>query len=245
MKKRVFFFVPYPRQGPSVRLRVEQFLPYLEAEGIGYKVRSFLTPSFYDILYKEGNALRKFLLFLFCFSRRLIDVIHALSYDTIFIHREAFPIGPPVFEAILFLCGKSIVFDYDDAIYLPSQGSSRIISFLKCPWKTNFIVRHSKFVIAGNEYLKEHARNLNPSIKVIPTSIDTDKYKKGEGPVAKENIVIGWIGSHTTQIFLKELEGVFTMLTSRYKNLAIHLVGSSPDIIKNERIVIKSWSLDT
>ncbi|MBN1526113.1 MAG: glycosyltransferase [Candidatus Omnitrophica bacterium] len=246
MKKRVIFIVPYPKEGASVRLRVEQFLPVLDKAGIRYAVRPFLTSRFYGILYEKGHAIGKFLLFIFCSCRRLVDLARALFYDIVFIHREMFPIGPPLFEAALFLFGKKVIFDFDDAIYLPPEGSAKIMSMMKCPWKTDFIIKHSSLVIAGNEFLRDHARLLNKNVSIIPTCIDTDKYN-GPGPAkgGKDDVVIGWIGSHTTRVYLKNLERAFLSLLDKYKDLKICLVGSRSDGISHERIIIREWSLDT
>lgn len=241
--KRVLFLVPYPTEGASARLRVEQFLPFLKEAGIEYKVRPFLTAGFYRILYRKGNTARKIVLFLFCSCRRLFDLVRALLYDVVFIHRESMPVGLPVIEAMLFLFGKKVIFDFDDAIYLPPQGSSFIVSLLKCPWKTNFIIRHSCAVIAGNEYLKRCASRFSSSISVIPTCIDTDRYKRYRANDKADAVVIGWIGSHTTQVFLKDVQETLLSLLGKYEKLKIYLIGAKPNLMHHDRVLIKNWSL--
>lgn len=245
VKQNVLFFVPYPTEGASARLRVEQFLPELQKAGIRYSLRPFFTSAFYRILYKKGNALKKVALFMFCACRRIIDIFKIPLHDTVFIHREVFPLGPPILEAVLFLFGKRVIFDFDDAIYLPPQGSHGIIAFFKCPWKTNFLIRHSDVVIAGNELLKKHALLYNDNVKVIPTCIDTALYKRPAHKSTGGKIIIGWVGSHTTQVFLKNMENLFFDLLAKYNNLEIHIIGAKPGLIKHEKIVIKEWSLET
>jgi glycosyltransferase involved in cell wall biosynthesis len=247
MPKRVLFIVPYPTEGASARLRVEQFLPYLKDAGIEYSLRPFYSQSFYKILYKPGNTLKKVALFLGASFRRFSDICVSPSYNVVFIHREVFPIGLPVMEWMLFILKSifrnRIVFDFDDAIYLSPEGSSSILSVLKCPWKTDLIIRHSDMVIAGNELLKEHALKLNKNVTVIPTCIDTNLYKMtGQKPSSTE-LVIGWVGSHTTQVFLKDMEPVFMELLGEYPNLKIHIIGGQSGLIRHERVMIKEWSL--
>lgn len=244
VKQKVLFLVPYPTEGASARLRVEQFLPFLDKAGIRYSLRPFFTPEFYRILYKKGNTIKKIAFFLFCACRRFIDIIKAPLYDTIFIHREVFPLGPPILEAILFLFGKRVIFDFDDAIYLPPEGSKGIIALLKCPWKTDYIIRRSSIVIAGNELLRQHALPLNKNVEVIPTCIDTDRYVRNARKDKKGEVVIGWVGSHTTQVFLKDIEGVLLELLSVYPQLKIHIIGAQEDLIIHDRVIIKSWSLE-
>lgn len=244
MNKRAFFIAPYPKEGASARLRVLQFLPYLKDAGISYTFRPFLTSGFYNVLYKKGNTFKKAVLFIVCSAMRFADIVRALFYDVIFIHREAYPIGPPILEAILFLAGKKIIFDYDDAIYLPPEGSKYVTAALKCPWKTNFIIKHSALVIAGNEFLKNYASRFSKNITIIPTSIDTDKYSSSRQKMGDSGTVIGWIGSRTTQVFLKELEGVFLNLLEKYPDLEIHLIGDDIATVRHERIILKEWSLE-
>jgi glycosyltransferase involved in cell wall biosynthesis len=249
-KGKILFLVPYPTEGASARLRVGQFLPYLENAGFGYSVRPFYTASFYRILYKKGNAPKKVFLFLAASMRRFIDVFTAPFYSVIFIHREVFPIGPPILESVLFglrfFARNKIIFDYDDAIYLPPQGSSKAMGILKCPRKTDFIIKHSDLVIAGNEFLKEHTKPLNKNVVIIPTCIDTDNYNKAGMPGGlKNNIVIGWIGSHTTQVFLEELENIFRSLLDKNRSLKVHIVGGRLDSLRHDGLVAKEWSLET
>ena len=55
------------------------------------------------------------------------------------------------------------MFDFDDAIFLPSvSDANRLIAALKRPQKVASIVRRSDHVIAGNEYLADYARQLQP-----------------------------------------------------------------------------------
>ena len=56
---KVLFIVPYPTEGASNRYRIEQYLPYLEKQGIECRIRPFVSPSFYKILYKEGYFFKK------------------------------------------------------------------------------------------------------------------------------------------------------------------------------------------
>jgi len=245
MAKKVLFLVPYPSEGASARLRVEAFLPYSRKSGIECTIRPFYTASFYKILYQPGNSLKKVALFLLCSARRVWDVITAGPFDAVFIHREAFPVGLPVLEAALFLFRKKVVFDFDDAIYLAPHGSGSFIAALKCPRKTDFIIKHSDLLIVGNEFLRKHAQPFNKNIKIIPTCIDTDSYC---GPSAqadnKHDVIIGWIGSHTTQVYLKELERVFLSLLAKKENLMIHLIGGGIDTLRHERVIYKEWSLE-
>ena len=107
--------------------------------------------------------------------------------------------GSTYFERALYKTGVPVVFDFDDAIWLMdvSDGNRRL-SWLKDPGKTDRILGHVHHVIAGNEFLAEYARKHNKSVEVIPTVINTEKYRSAVSTGNSRPIVIGWTGSRTT-----------------------------------------------
>ena len=51
------------------------------------------------------------------FICRLLLLFSVPTYDFIFVHREAAPVGPPVFEWLIAKgLGRKIIYDFDDAI---------------------------------------------------------------------------------------------------------------------------------
>lgn len=242
---RVIFLEPYPTEGPSSRYRVEQYIPYLRANGITCIVRPFVGSAFYRILYKNGMHLRKFLYFCVSLFRRKLDFFYALSCDLVFIHLEVFPFGPPAAEWLLTKLGKKIVYDLDDAIYLGSSSqTSRFIKRLKCSWKVPVIIRLSRHVITCNEYLSDYSSKFNPNVTVIHTSVDTEKFK----PVFKDSpdiLTVGWIGSHSTAKYLEALKSVFQRLSKKNK-FRIKIIGTSRSVfeIPGIEIIYKDWKLD-
>ncbi len=111
----------------------------------------------------------------------------APQFDLIFIYREIFPIGPAMIEHLLSLRRRPpIVFDFDDAIFLPSvSDANHFIGALKRPQKVASIIRRSRHVIAGNAYLAAYARRFNPDVTMIPTCVDTERFVPAAGVVSK------------------------------------------------------------
>lgn len=222
---RILFWVPYPTEGPSNRYRVEQYLPYLEEKGIRYCLRPFWRSAGYKILYKKGYYFQKIYFFIFGSISRLIDLLSINSFDAVFIHREAYPLGGPIFEKLLRVFKKPFVFDFDDAIFMPTiSRHNTFIARFKRPQKALSIIKMSKYVIAGNRYLADFALKYNSSVVIIPTSIDTDRYFPVPNKSHRE-IIIGWSGSVTTQDFLNSLNNVFRVLFEKYKNVKLKIVG--------------------
>jgi len=241
---RVLFLVPYPIEGASNRYRVEQYLPYLKREGVKSCLHPFWGSRAYKILYKDGYYLQKFFFFICATISRIFDILGIFRYDIVFIHREAYPIGGAFFETIISMLGKPIIFDFDDAIFLPaSSRPNNFIERFKNPNKVASIIKRSKYVISGNSFLADFALRYNRSVVVIPTPIDTDKYCP-DTRNRQDKIVIGWIGSATTFDFLKPMSDTFTRLSKQFSGIKFKIVGGDFSIDGLSNIISKPWFLD-
>ncbi len=107
---RILFLTPHPTEGPSSRYRIEQYIPYLENKGIKCRVRPFVSSACYKIIYKEGFYFKKGFYFIIGTLKRFFDLFIAIRSDIIFIHLEAYPFGPPIFEWILAVFKKKIIY---------------------------------------------------------------------------------------------------------------------------------------
>ncbi len=241
---KILFIEPYPTEGPSSRYRVEQYVPYFKDNGITCTVRPFLSSSFYKIIYKKGFYLQKIIFFLQSSIKRFNDIFTAINSEIIFVHLEAFPFGPPVFETMMFLFGKKIIYDLDDAIYMGiTSPQNTLLKYLKCPSKVKKIIRISDHIITCNAYLADYARKYNKNVTIIHTSVDTEKFipKINDN---KHDITIGWIGSHSTTRYLEELKDIFYELSKRY-SFSLKIVGAAEHNIKipNIKIINMNWGL--
>ncbi|MEK7744096.1 MAG: glycosyltransferase family 1 protein, partial [Elusimicrobiota bacterium] len=148
--------MPYPKDGASNRYRVEQYLPYLTRAGIKYSLRPFWSRSAYRSLYKNGHYFRKLFFFICGTISRISQIFGIAGYDLVFIHREAYPIGGAFFETIISILKKPIIFDFDDAIFLPaSSRPNNFIERFKNPSKVASIIKRSEYVISGNSFLAD------------------------------------------------------------------------------------------
>jgi len=242
---KILFLVPYPEEGASNRIRVMQFVPYLKSKGIFCRIRPFVNGRFYRILYLPYRYAEKAVWFLTCTINRIFDIARSLRYDIIFIHREAYPFGGPIIESILYRMGKPIIYDFDDAIFLSNTSEHNIyIEKFKKPGKVSAIIKMSRLVIAGNEYLKNYASGFNKNVIIIPSSIDTDRYCRATSENNKKDVVIGWIGSNTTKSFLKDIEDVFAELSDRYRNVVFKIIGAEFYSRKVNNVINKRWVLN-
>lgn len=215
-KPVIHFWVPYPiGVAPSQRFRVELFLPKLKEEGYSFRLLTFLDKKAWDILYKPGNRGLKAWGTVKGFFRRFDHLFQSTKADYIFIHREATPVGPPIFEWLLTkVFRKKIIHEYDDAIWIPGgEKISWIKKWVKATWKIKHIIKWSYKVAAGNKFLCDYARQYNSSVFLIPTVVNTQQgHFKQRDQQEGNKIVVGWTGTHTTLHNLEVIEGVIPEL---------------------------------
>lgn len=235
MKKSgsILFLVPYPlRNAPSQRFRIELYEPYLKELGVKYHISSFIDQQTWHILYKPGNSLKKAFGIFKGLLRRIKDVlIEAPGYDYIFIHREAAPIGPPVFEWILAkLLGKKIIYDFDDAIWLPNTTNTNgIAAWFKAHWKVKYISKWAHTVVGGNRYLCDYASQYNKNVVCIPTVVDTERMHNQLKEHREDSIIVGWTGSHSTLPFLDPIIPSLKELHDEYPFTLLVIANKKPD----------------
>jgi glycosyltransferase involved in cell wall biosynthesis len=241
---------PIPEEGAGCRFRIAQFIPYLESVGFAVTLSSLFTPDFFRFVYKPGHHLRKAVTFAGLSLRRLGSLRSIPQFDVIFIYREMFPIGPAVIERLLAMRnGPSIVFDFDDAIFLPSvSDANKFIAALKQPSKIASIVRCADHVITGNEYLASYARRFNTAVTTIPTSVDTEVFvpssRESHNGSNGRDPVVGWIGSPTTGGYIRSLSNVLTRVRERHRFvLRVSGVGER-FAIPGVEVQNEPWALD-
>ncbi len=246
-KPVIHFWVPYPvGLAPSQRFRVELFLPRLKQEGYSFKLLTFLDQHAWDILYTPGNRLLKAWGTIKGYFRRVGHLFQSVKADYVFIHREAAPLGPPVFEWLLAkVFRKKMIHEYDDAIWIPGGESiSFMKKFLKATWKIKYIIKWSYKVAAGNEFLCNYARQYNRSVFFVPTVVDTDGgHYKQRNQFEGSRIVVGWTGTHTTLHNLEVIEGVIPELKNEI-DFDFLLISNKPPNWDFD-FIYKIWELET
>lgn len=186
-------------RAPAQRFRFEQYLDHLRSEGMDCELSPLLTAGDDRIFYGRGSAFWKVLVLARCAVRRARDIQRAHLFDVVFLQREAFFGGWPVFERAFKAAGVRLVLDFDDAIWLLDvSAANRRYGWLKRPQKTAEIATMADLIIAGNSYLRDYALGFNRNVMVIPTTIDTVSYKRVVPRRTKGPVCIGWTGSTTT-----------------------------------------------
>lgn len=203
---KILFLVPYPlKRAPSQRFRVELYEPYLQQAGIAYKIVPFMDEHTWQVLYQKGSTIQKAWGIIKGYLRRLKTVLWDIhSYTHVFVHREAAPLGPPVFEwTIAKLWRKKLLYDFDDAIWIPNTSNeNKLAAWLKACWKVKRICRWAYKVTPGNQYLCNYAAQYNNNVVLLPTCVDMERGHNKVKNHAEHKPVLGWTGSHSTLPYL-------------------------------------------
>jgi glycosyltransferase involved in cell wall biosynthesis len=214
---RVLALSPIPEEGAGCRVRVSQYVPYLASQGIDVTVSPFFTPEFFKFVYKPGHFVRKVAAVLRLLVRRLAILRELGQYDLVWLYREAIPVGPPWLERAIARRGLPIVYDFDDAIFLPAVSeANRAILFLKDTERPAKIIRISRHVVVGNDFLGAFARRHNPAVTTLPSVVDTTYFVPRTDNRSGDRLVVGWIGSPTTYSYLESLAGVLRDVHERH-----------------------------
>ena len=247
MKNKIAFIVPYPIGfAPSQRFRFEQYVSYLKHNNFELDFFPFLSEHDFQLIYQPSKFLSKLLVTIKGFCKRFFLMFKLSKYEIIFIHREATPLGPPIFEWVISkLLKKKIIYDFDDAIWLNNTSeTNKIISSVKRHSKVGKICSWSSKVFCGNHYLKEYAKKFNQQVFYIPTTIDTENL---HNQIKKHNdgeIIIGWTGTHTTARYLKEIESILIELQKKYK-FQVNLICNKDPRISGLEYIFIPWEKES
>ena len=242
---RILFLVPYPPgRAPSQRFRFEQYLDALLAAGHTYHLAPFISVATWNILYQPGRAGAKALGILGGFARRLVLLFRVPRYDFVFVHREAAPVGPPVFEWIISkMLGKKLIYDFDDAIWLANTSeANKIAAGVKWHHKVADICRWAHKNSCGNTYLADYARQFNPHAVVNPTTIDTvHLHNQVRDQAAPGRLVIGWTGTHSTLKYLDQVVPVLAKLEAEGLDFEFRVISNQPPAFPLSSLVYLPW----
>lgn len=246
-KKILFICLHRPDRTPSQRFRFEQYISILNKSGFECKHTYLLNAADDRKFYSKGKILAK----AFILLKSVITLLREsskTSYDTVFVQREAFMLGTAFFEK-RFAKRARLVYDLDDSIWMHQTGeiksNNRFLYFLKNPDKTKDIIQAADLIFAGNQYLADFAKQFNPNVVIVPTTIDTELYK----PVGKSNsypVCIGWSGSFSTIIHFTHVIPALLELKKKYKDkISFTVIGDKTFRSEELEIIGLPWTLES
>lgn len=229
---------------PGQRFRIEQWEPILKDKGVEITYSPFETKELHRVLYENGQTLKKAKTVLQNMNNRRVEMRSVQNFDLVYVFREAAIFGPALFEKKVARSGVPMIFDFDDAVFVAYKSPSNgYLSHLKFPKKTGAICRHSDWVMAGNDYLADYARQFNRNVTIVPTTIDTEKYQP-KTEYAKDKLVIGWSGSYSTAQYLDTVAGVFQEL-AKERDFVFKVIGAPKYDLDKVKVNAIGWQSAT
>ncbi len=240
MTIRVLGLSLYGPQAASHRVRLSQFKPGLAAAGIDLHIQSLLDNNY---LQRSFSGQRLSLRDLFAaYVRRIYALNNAYQFDLAIVYGDLLPFLPWWFEKRLLKI--PFIYDFDDAFYLKYRNARLPMSSLA--GKIDKTISHALAVTAGNIGLAVYAQQFNGNVSILPSVVDTVKYKLASFPSVSSlrgPFTIGWIGSPSTAPFLQILVEPLQRLACE-RPLRLMLVGGSAPAIKGVEVIEHPWHLE-
>jgi len=245
---RILFLATHPKEVASTRYRVLAYQSALEKAGCETRFHPFFSSEALPKIYAANEWPEK-AAWLARGLRQRLRILRETACDLVFIHRELFPLGMPagmfLLDRELKRMGKPLLYDFDDAVFLPHRQGRGLAGRLENPRSVRNLIARSQRVIAGNAFLADYASRINPRVDCIPTPVDTTRYFPSDGKKNGSKLVIGWIGSPSTAKYLLSLIPVFEKL-ARSHPFQLKIIGAGERIqIPGVDVDCRTWDLAT
>lgn len=231
---------------PSQRFRFEHYLPFLEGKGIKYRISPYFSMRKRNVLHSKSNVVGKVMVILRGYSKRFLDLFRVIPYNYVYVHREAAPVGPPVFEWIIAkILRKKIIYDFDDAIWVPTMSeNNKKFRFVRSFSKIGKICKWAHIVTVGNDFLGDYARQFSKNVLVIRTVVNTETVHGKLQDQDTTQPAIGWTGSLTTLVYLNKVLPVLQRLQEKINFTFYVIADKDPELpLKNYQFI--RWSRES
>ncbi len=229
----------YGQLGASSRLRMMQFAPALAKAEIEAEYLPLFDDHYIDQLYGGTSRLGSIAR---AYRRRIADLARAGRADAIWLEKEALPWVPAGLERAAMPRAIPIVSDYDDAVFHRYDLHRSAIVRRLLGRKIDRIMAASTLVMAGNAYLADRARAAGARrVEIVPTVVDTDRYRVRPAPSSSVPPVIGWIGSPSTwRDYLQPMLPLLIQI-AREEGARIHVIGSNAPADLHPLVEMLPW----
>jgi len=238
---KVLLFSRYDPLGASSRIRSYQYLPALKKSGIDVTPLPLFDRRYLTRLYAGRRDLSGIGT---AYLRRIFQLIRrpAAGWDLVWIEKELLPWLPAWIESWMRHPKIPYLVDYDDAIFHRYD----LNRLLPVRWllgkKIDRVMENARLVIAGNRYLADRAVRAGASrVEILPTVIDLSRYPMA--PVsAHQPFTIGWIGSPTTAVYLKQVEPAMVEFCRKHDARLVVVGAGNPDLSPEIPLDSRPWS---
>jgi glycosyltransferase involved in cell wall biosynthesis len=135
-----------------------------------------------------------------------------------------------------------VVFDMDDALYLPPPGRSGALADAR-RYRRNLeaTAAAADLVLAGNRELSAHLPHQR--VELLPTAIDTERFAPHRRSAAS-NPSVGWVGHSGNLPYLESLAEPLREISRRHADFRLIVVSDSQPRISGVEVEYRRWSLE-
>ncbi|MHC4634181.1 MAG: glycosyltransferase, partial [Planctomycetota bacterium] len=163
----------------------------------------------------------------------------AAAFDAVYLHKKCLNF----FDAhTLRKHSNRIIYDFDDGVmYSPHRPESNRSSHFRLFRRT---ARLADMIVAGNAYLAEHTSRFNTNVKILPTGVETQRYRLDARPKGDGKIRLVWIGSKSTLGYLAEIRPVLERVGAGFENVVLRIICDAFFDLQNMEVEKSQWSLE-
>lgn len=213
MNKKILVLCPYPEgEAAGQRLKYEQYFEYWREAGNEVVVSPYMNQDMWSVLYKKGFFVRKILGVIRGNILRINDLFRVRKFDIVYIFQWTTPFGSVLFDKLLRILSKNIIYDLEDFVFLEGVDSglsvNPILKILRSKKGIINLIKFSDYVITSSPSLNDFCKELNQFKQsiFISSSIDTERFQVRKFEKKNKKIILGWTGTQSSRPFLELLE---------------------------------------
>lgn len=226
---------------PSTRFRIRQHITPLKE--YGFEIDEFFPnvrkEAFFDF-FPQKIGLRNFPpvwpLYFAHEARKtaslLPGILASRHAEITWLERGLCP-GWPTFE---FALKRPLVLDVDDAVWKSGPFGNK---------QMRITAQRADVVCVGNSFLADWFGHFNSNIRIIPTSIDSERFFPAENKQNSEDFIVGWTGTSGNFRYLYNISEALNKLFQHVPTARLLIVAECrPDALDlpNDRVDFQYWS---
>jgi glycosyltransferase involved in cell wall biosynthesis len=152
-----------------------------------------------------------------------------------------------VIERLLHWRAGRLVFDFDDAIHVPSSAYANGLDRLRDFGKPAWLAGQADLVVPGSAHLAEFAIGAGADprrVCVLPTVVDTGIFRPDPARRDPGRLTIGWIGTPRGTSYLHPLLPAMQNVSQTCPNARFVFVGAEPFDCGGLDVSFPAWQLD-
>ncbi|HUR62099.1 MAG TPA: glycosyltransferase family 4 protein [Candidatus Thermoplasmatota archaeon] len=210
------------RDTPSARFRVRQYVPLLAAHGIDVREHAPRRPAHRTLGRGRPGA------YLQALATRGAAIAATRRADVTWLQRELVSTR----RTLEAWTRAPRVFDVDDAVFLKREGAAAA--------EIARIAQGCRIVLAGNRFLADWFRQWCDDVRIVPTTIDTQRFTPAPlPPAADAPLVVGWIGTHANIHNLEAIQAGVAQALAAHPGARLRVVAERPPRL--EQVPADRW----